>query len=122
MPLKFSIITPSLNQGRFIRDNIESVLAQKYELMEHIIIDGGSSDNTLKILSEYKHLIWKSEKDLGPADAINKGLRIATGDIVAWINSDDFYEIGIFDIINNIFENKKFEIVIGNLTFVDEKK
>lgn len=88
-----SIITPSYNQGEFIRETIESVLNQDYEKIEYIVIDGGSTDNTLNILREYQeHLIYISESDNGQSDAINKGFRMANGQIVAWLNSDDVYE------------------------------
>ncbi len=96
MSLKFSIVTPSLNQGRFIRDTIESVLNQNYQNFEHIVIDGGSNDDTINILKEYAHLKWTSEKDNGPTDAINKGFKLATGDIFTWLNSDDYFEKNIF--------------------------
>ena len=87
-----SIITPSYNQGRFIRQTIESVLNQKYPNIEYIIVDGGSSDNTLEIIKEYEGKIkWISEKDNGQSDAINKGFSMANGEIIAWLNSDDIY-------------------------------
>jgi len=121
--LKFSIITPSLNQGRFIRDTIESVLDQGYANFEHIIIDGGSTDETINILKEYRHLKWICEKDCGPANAINKGFGMATGDIHSWLNSDDYYAKNIFPEINYTFnENRLCEYLYGNLTFVSETK
>lgn len=87
-----SIITPSYNQGRFIRQTIESVLNQKYPNIEYIIVDGGSSDNTLEIIKEYgENIKWISEKDNGQSDAINKGFSMASGEIIAWLNSDDIY-------------------------------
>jgi|WetSurMetagenome_2_1015567.scaffolds.fasta_scaffold151592_2 glycosyltransferase involved in cell wall biosynthesis len=123
MSLKFSIITPSYNQGQFIKDTIESVISQQYNNIEHIVIDGGSTDNTIGILKEYSHLKWFSDSDNGPANAINKGVRIAKGDIIAWINSDDYYEENVFCDIANIFEkNPEINFVYGNLTFVNEIK
>lgn len=87
--LKISVVTVSFNQGRFIRQNIESVLNQGYTNFEHVIIDGGSTDETVSILKEYPHLNWVSEKDKGQSDGLNKGFRKATGEIIVWINSDD---------------------------------
>jgi glycosyltransferase involved in cell wall biosynthesis len=90
-----SIVTPSYNQGRFIRQCIESVLTQGYPRIEYIIIDGGSTDETIDIIKEYEDkLIWISEKDEGQSDAINKGFKMAKGEIIAWLNSDDTYEPG----------------------------
>ena len=87
---KISIITPSLNQGAFIEETILSVLTQQYENLEYIIVDGLSKDQTLTILEKYSEKIkWISEKDTGQTNAINKGLRMATGDIIGYINSDD---------------------------------
>lgn len=90
-----SVITPSYNQGKFIRATIESVLNQDYENVEYIVVDGGSTDETLSILKEYEtRLKYISEPDHGQSDAINKGFRMAKGSIVAWLNSDDVYEPG----------------------------
>lgn len=113
--LKFSIITPSFNQGKFIRDTIESVKNQDFENYEHIVIDGGSKDETIDILREYPHLIWISEKDNGAAEAINKGFLMSSGDIVTWINSDDYYESNIFNEVNEYFtKNINVEFLYGN--------
>ena len=87
-----SIVTPSYNQGRYIEETIQSILNQDYPNLEYIVVDGGSSDNTVEILKKYEgHLTWISEKDRGQADAINKGFHMAKGEIVAWLNSDDTY-------------------------------
>ena len=87
-----SIITPSLNQAAFIEAAIESVLTQDYPQIEYIVIDGGSTDGTLDILRRYGDRVrWLSEPDAGQSDAINKGFRLARGEIVAWLNSDDVY-------------------------------
>lgn len=123
MPHKISVVTPTLNHVLFIRDTIESVLNQNYSNFEHIIIDGGSTDGTIDILKEYPHLKWISEKDKGPANAINKGFKLATGSIFAWLNSDDYYESNIFEFIVNEFEkNKNKSILYGRLVFVDTEK
>jgi glycosyltransferase involved in cell wall biosynthesis len=120
--LKISIVTPTFNQGRYIRDCIDSVLSQNYCQWEHIVIDGGSSDETVEILRSYQHLKWISEKDKGSVFALNKGIKMATGDIVGWLNSDDFYEPDIFKIVVDEFENLKFNFICGNLNFVDKNK
>lgn len=121
--MKLSIITPTLNQSKFIEDTIVSVLNQNYNNFEHIIIDGGSNDGTIDILKRYPHLKWISEKDSGQSNAINKGFHMASGDIVAWINSDDFYEKDIFALINNYFENNnECHFLYGDITFIDKNK
>ena len=91
MSIKISIITPSYNQGEFIEQTIQSVLNQTYRNIEYIIVDGGSTDQTLAIINQYRNQIDVviSEKDKGQSNAINKGFKIATGELVGWINSDD---------------------------------
>lgn len=120
--LKYSIITPSYNQGEFIEENIRSVLNQGYSNFEHIIMDGGSTDNTVSILKKYPHLIWRSEKDNGQTHALNKALSVVTGDIICWLNSDDLLCEGAFQFINDFFINNPNKYcVIGNLIHIDEK-
>ena len=121
--LKFSIITPSFNQGRFIEDNIKSVLAQDCPNFEHIIIDGGSTDNTINILKKYLHLKWVSEADRGQAHALNKGLEKATGDVICWLNSDDLLCNSTFQIVNDFFSgNPDKSVIVGNLLNVNKNK
>ena len=90
---KISIITPTYNQGEFIEETIQSVIQQGYPNLEYIIIDGGSTDQTVNIIKQYESYItyWISEPDRGQAHAINKGLMVATGDVLDYINSDDYY-------------------------------
>lgn len=118
---KISIITPSYNQGEYIERTIKSVLDQNYPNLEFIVMDGGSTDKTVSVLKKYhKHLIWKSEKDKGQADAINKGLRIATGDIVAYLNSDDTYEPHTLMTIATFFKkHPKASFVYGQGALID---
>ncbi|PWR76195.1 glycosyltransferase family 2 protein [Methanospirillum stamsii] len=117
-----SIITPSYNQGRFIRQTIESVLNQKYPNIEYIIIDGGSSDNTLEIIKEYESKIkWISEKDNGQSDAINKGFSMANGEIIAWLNSDDIYlEDAIQKAVDFFTVYPDYGLVYGEGYLIDE--
>jgi len=120
--MKISIITPSYNQASFIERTIQSVLSQGYKDLEYIIMDGGSTDGTVEILKKYSDkIIWKSEKDSGQSDAINKGLKMATGDIVAFLNSDDTYEPGALKKAAEFFQNnpgKKW--VYGKCKIIDE--
>ncbi|MFZ4612746.1 MAG: glycosyltransferase family 2 protein, partial [Bacteroidia bacterium] len=90
---KISIITPSYNQGQYIEETILSVINQDYPNIEYIVMDGGSNDQTVEIIKKYESKItyWVSEKDKGQADAINKGFARATGDILCWLNSDDYF-------------------------------
>lgn len=87
---KVSIVTPSLNQGQFIEEAIQSVLSQDYPNIEYIVMDAGSTDGTLDVLKKYNNnIIWISEPDEGQPDAINKGWRMASGEMLTWLNSDD---------------------------------
>ncbi len=117
-----SIVTPSFNQGRFIEETIQSVIDQSYPHVEYIVMDGASTDNTVEILQRYSsRLRWQSEPDKGQADAINKGLRLATGDILAYLNSDDVYLPGALEIVAAAFaRNPGVGLVYGDCIAVDE--
>lgn len=120
---KISIITPSYNQGSYIEDTILSVLNQNYPNLEYIIIDGGSNDSSVEVIKKYEeHLsYWVSEKDNGQSHAINKGFQRATGDIVAWINSDDVYVDNIFEFVSNYFINHPdVDMIYGNAEIIDK--
>jgi glycosyltransferase involved in cell wall biosynthesis len=102
---KISIVTPSFNQGRFIEKTILSVIEQDYPNLEYIIIDGGSTDESVEIIKKYeKHLAyWVSEPDRGQSHAINKGFERATGEIFGWLNSDDWYHPGALKALAEAF-------------------
>lgn len=121
--MKISIITVCFNAENTIRDTIESVLAQSYKDFEYLIIDGKSNDNTLKIINEYtndKRIRLISEKDNGLYDAMNKGVRLSTGDVIATINSDDvLFDNNIFKtVVENFDENT--DIIYGDIIYCDE--
>ncbi len=120
--LMISIVTPSLNQGKYIEDNINSIAEQNYGNYEHIIMDGCSTDETKEVVGKYKNIIFNSQKDTGPGNAINAGFMKARGDIFAWLNADDYYEKNIFDLVEKKFSENKIDLLIGSLTFVDENK
>lgn len=122
--MKISIITATYNSGATARDTIESVLSQNYSDFEHIIVDGGSKDNTLDIIKEYEpkyngRLKWISEPDKGIYDAMNKGIMMTTGDVIGILNSDDFYASNnSLNLIAKNIEGK--DIVFGDLIFVNQ--
>lgn len=120
-PVKISIVTPSFNQGRFIEEAIKSVLNQNYDHFEHIIIDNCSTDDTLDILRKYPHVKCVSEPDEGQSDAINKGFKMATGDIIGWLNADDFYLPGTFHKVNQCFANNNIDAIYSNVKFVNSE-
>jgi len=116
--IKISVITPSYNQGKYIEQTILSVINQKYKNFEYIIIDGGSNDNTIDIIKKYENHItfWTTQKDNGQAHAINKGLNIASGDIVCWINSDDMLCDDTLQFVAEFFTNNpQVDLIYGNV-------
>jgi len=118
-----SIITPSFNQGKFLEETILSVLNQDYERIEYILIDGGSSDNTGRIIEKYKSRFayCVSEPDKGQTDAINKGFAHANGQILAWLNSDDSYYPGaVREAVDYLLKHAETGLVYGDLDFMDE--
>lgn len=126
--MKISIITACYNSEKYIEDTIKSVLNQKHEDIEYIIVDGNSKDRTLEIIKKYEPLFkgrmkWLSENDKGIYDAMNKGLKMATGDFIGLINSDDYLASNnVISIINNIILERKAEVIYGNLEFIDPTK
>lgn len=118
---RISIITPSFNQGDFIEETIQSVLEQGYPNLEYIIVDGGSPDGTLDIIKKYERwLSWISEPDRGQAHAINKGLCMATGEVIAYLNSDDLYQPGALFQVGNFFaDHPDASWVTGKCRIID---
>ena len=112
--MKFSIITPCLNAKDHIEVAIKSVLGQSYPYFEHIIADGGSTDGTIDILKRYPHLTWVSEPDSGQSNAMNKGFQMATGDIIAYLNADDYFLPDAFSSVLDLFKSGA-EFVVGDV-------
>lgn len=121
--LKFSIITPSYNQGQYLEETIQSVLDQHYPNLEYIIMDGGSTDNSIEIIKKYESQLahWESGPDGGQSNAINKGFSMASGDILAWLNSDDYYTPGTLNQVAGLFEPDDLKIVFGECALYHEK-
>jgi glycosyltransferase involved in cell wall biosynthesis len=124
--MKISIITVCYNSENYIRTAIESVLSLTYENIEYIIIDGNSKDKTISIIKKYEPIFngrmkWVSEPDNGLYDAMNKGIKMATGDVVGILNSDDFYieNTVIEQVVNTFVQNKDTQIVFGDVLFVN---
>jgi glycosyltransferase involved in cell wall biosynthesis len=121
---KVSIITPSFRQGRFIETTIRSVLAQDYPNIEYIIVDGGSKDETVDIIKKYEGKLawWVSEKDNGHADALNKGFSHASGDILAWLNSDDIYFPGaVSEAVAFLTAHPEVGMVYADANLIDDE-
>ncbi len=119
---KITVVTPSFNQGQYIEDTIKSVLNQNYPNLEYFIFDGGSSDNTVEVIKKYEHQIdyWVSQKDNGQADAINQGFKKATGDILCWINSDDYYLPDTLNFVAKNMDISKKEVLYGESGYIFE--
>jgi len=121
---KISIITPSFNQGQFLEETIASVLDQQYPNLEYIIVDGGSTDNSVSIIKKYESKInyWVSEKDSGQSEAINKGFSRASGEIVSWLCSDDLYLPGTLNKVAELFTANPDAVMIhGRSILFDER-
>jgi glycosyltransferase involved in cell wall biosynthesis len=125
--LKISIVSPSFNQVKFLEDCLQSVKEQNYPQVEHIVVDGGSTDGSVEILQEYSakpgwsHLRWISEPDRGQSDALNKGFRIAKGDVIGWLNSDDFYLRDAFQHVSKALRrHPETSVVYGDYLWIDE--
>ena len=120
--MRVSIVTPSYNQASYLEETIRSVLEQDYADIEYIVIDGGSTDGSLDILRQYAPRLayWVSEKDRGQTDALNKGFARATGDVLAWINSDDTYLPGaISAAVRELQSHPEAAAVYGETHFID---
>jgi glycosyltransferase involved in cell wall biosynthesis len=126
--MKISIVTPSLNQGRYLGEALDSVRAQGYPWVEHLVMDGGSNDETLPLLeslngcNEWSYVKWRSHPDGGQSHALNQGFGEVTGDIIGWLNSDDRYRAGCFDHVVRAFdENPALDVLYGDFIVMDEK-
>lgn len=117
---RITVVVPSFNQGRFIEQTLRSVLDQNYPDLELMVMDGGSTDETLDVIRKYESRLacWVSEKDCGQTDAINKGFRRATGEILTWLNSDDLQEPGALQAVAEAFASGVADVVYGDYTLV----
>ena len=117
-----SVVTPSFNTGQYIESTLKSVATQDYPNIEHIVFDGGSTDNTIEILEKYSNVDWVSEPDKGQSDALNKGFKKAKGEFIGWLNSDDLYTDGaISKAVEYLEENPEVDMIFTDLNIIDEK-
>ena len=121
MALSIAVVTPSLNQGRFIERTIRSVLEQAYAPLQYVVCDGGSSDGTLEILARFSDRVYAiSEPDDGQAAAVNKGIRMTSSDLVGWLNSDDVYQPGSLSLVAEHFaRDPEADVVYGDAHLID---
>jgi glycosyltransferase involved in cell wall biosynthesis len=125
--LKISVITPNYNYAKYIGQTIESVVSQDYDNIEHIIVDDGSTDNSIEIIMSFKEkypdkIKLIKQENMGQTIAINVGLKAATGDIICWINSDDYYNKNVFSMIIDCFNrDTSIDAVFGDIGIVDEE-
>jgi glycosyltransferase involved in cell wall biosynthesis len=122
MAAKISIVTPSLNQGRFIEDTLKSVVNQRFDGLQYLVLDGGSQDETLSVLERYDDRIdvLVSEPDRGHAHALQKGFALAEGEILAYLNSDDLYLPGVLDVVWRFFvDNPTIDLIYSDRIFID---
>lgn len=124
--IRVSVITPCLNSAKTIRDTIESVRNQTYKNIEYIIVDGGSTDETLEIIKEYcpkfnGRMKYISEKDKGIYNAMNKGIKMSTGNVIGIINSDDFYETDAVEKVVNYLSGENYQVIYGLLNIIDKR-
>lgn len=120
--MKISVITPSFNQGEFLERTILSVISQDCPDLEYIVMDGGSTDQSVDIIKKYQHSIahWTSEKDGGQTDAVNKGFSAATGDILGWLNSDDiYYPQTLMTVANYFNSHPECDVIYGMADYID---
>lgn len=124
---RISIVTPSFNQGAFLQESLQSVAIQGPVTMEHIVVDGASTDGSVDILRRFaetpggEHLRWISEPDGGQSQALNKGFRAAKGEVIGWLNSDDRYRGGCFARVLQTFdEHPEVDVIYGDYTWIDE--
>jgi GT2 family glycosyltransferase len=122
--LRVSLVTPSYNQGRFLEATLRSVLEQEYSCLEYIVQDGGSTDESLDVIRRWEHRLahWESVKDRGQAHAVNLGFQRATGDVMAWLNSDDLLLPGALAYVARYFErHPRIDVVYGHRLLIDHE-